>query len=353
MPESSTIAARRDLASGGGECSGVIASRESYRSAFQVMLQARTFEDKVAAQYRAGKVVGGVYLGRGQEAFSTALGIQLHRERGDVFSGLIRDQSGKLAFGESLIDAARTYFGSASGPMRGRDGNIHRGRPREGMPAMISHLGTSISVVNGMLLAKRFRGETGFVGGATCGDGATSTGSLHEGLNQAAVERVPLVLAVANNQFAYSTPTTRQYACADLVDRALGYGITGYSVDGTDLAACLEVFAKAISEARNGGGPQLVVGKLLRLAGHGEHDDARYVPETARAGRWGRDCLIVARERLLADGWASEAEIEAWENEAQSIVESTVAQAQSEPTPDPSQDNWQAISCARLREGSE
>jgi acetoin:2,6-dichlorophenolindophenol oxidoreductase subunit alpha len=353
MPEFSTIAARRDLASGEGERFGVIASREAYRAAFQVMLQARTFEDKVAAQYRSGKVLGGVYLGRGQEAFSTALGIQLHRDQGDIFSGLIRDQSGRLAFGESLNDAARTYFGSVSGPMRGRDGNIHRGRPLEGMPAMISHLGASISLVNGMLLAKQFRGETGFVGGATCGDGATSTGSLHEGLNQAAVERLPLVLAVANNQFAYSTPTSRQYACADLVDRALGYGIAGHSVDGTDLAACLEVFAKAIAEARSGGGPQLVVGKLLRLAGHGEHDDARYVPETARAGRWGRDCLLVARERLLADGWASEEEIAHWETEAQSMVENIVAQAQSDPTPDPALDNWQAISCARLREGSE
>jgi pyruvate dehydrogenase E1 component alpha subunit/2-oxoisovalerate dehydrogenase E1 component alpha subunit len=317
------------------------------------MLLSRIFEEKVAAQYRAGKVVGGVYVGRGQEAFSAALGIQLHRAQGDIFAGLIRDQAGRLAFGEPLIDAARTYFGAASGPMRGRDGNIHRGRPREGMPAMISHLGASISVVNGMLMAKRFRGEMGSVGGATCGDGATSTGSLHEGLNQAAVERLPLVLAVADNQFAYSTPTSRQYACEDLVDRAKGYGISGYSVDGTDLAACLEVFAEAIAQARSGAGPQLVVGRLLRLAGHGEHDDARYVPETARAGRWGRDCLAVARERLIADGWASEAEMAAWEEEGQSTVENIVAQAQSDSSPDPAQDSWHAISSAQLREGSE
>src|SRR5690606_31281540 len=111
-----------------------------------------------------------------------------------------------------VLDTPQTYFGSAKGPMRGRDGNIHRGRPKEGMPAMISHLGSLISVVNGMLMARRFRGQTGCVGGTTIGDGGTSTGAFHEGLNLAAVERLPLVVGVANNQFAYSTPTARQYA---------------------------------------------------------------------------------------------------------------------------------------------
>ena len=112
-------------------------NRERFVSAFRWMLLARTFEDKIAALYRAGKIVGGVYLGRGQEAFSAALGMQLDQKHGDVFAGLIRDQAGRMAFGEPLLDSARTYLGSAEGPMRGRDGNIHRGRPLRGMPAMI------------------------------------------------------------------------------------------------------------------------------------------------------------------------------------------------------------------------
>lgn len=313
-------------------------------AAYRAMLSARIFEEKTSALYRAGKIVGGVYVGRGQEAFSYALGGQLDRRLGDVFAGLIRDQAGRAAFGEPLLDAARTYLGKVTGPMRGRDGNIHRGRPAEGMPAMISHLGSAVSVVNGMLMAKRFRGEKGSVGGVVAGDGTTSTGAFHEGLNQAAVERLPVVVAVADNQYAYSTPTSRQYACEDLVDRAVGYGITGYSIDGTDLMSCLETFRTAIARARAGEGPQLVVGRLLRLAGHGEHDDASYVSDEAKSGRHGGDCLALARERLLAEGYETDEALAAIEAEVFAFVEETFVLAQAEEAPNPIEDDWRALS---------
>lgn len=320
-------------------------------AAYRSMFMARLFEDKVSALYRAGKIVGGVYVGRGQEAFSYALGGQLDRRLGDVFAGLIRDQAGRNAFGEPLLDAVRTYLGKVTGPMRGRDGNVHRGRPREGLPAMISHLGSSVSTVNGMLMAKRFHGESGFVGGVCAGDGTTSTGAFHEGLNQAAVEKLPLVIAVADNQFAYSTPTNRQYACEDLVDRAVGYGIAGYSIDATDLMSCLETFRAAIAKARAGEGPQMVVGKLLRLSGHGEHDDASYVPDEAKAGRYGRDCLALARERILGDGFESLEALEKIEREELDYVEETFVQVQSEEGPNSLTDDWRALATRRLIEG--
>jgi len=319
--------------------------------AYRWMVLGRTFEDKMSALYRAGKIVGGVYVGKGQEAFSAALGMQLDREKGDVFSPLIRDQAGRAAFGEPVIDGARTYFGSIEGPMRGRDGNIHRGRPREGMPAMISHLGSSISVINGMLLGRRFRGEAGMVGGACAGDGATSTGAFHEAVNQAAVEKLPLVIAVADNQFAYSTPSSRQFACEDLADRARGYGIRGYSIDGTDLLESLTTFKEAIARARGGEGPQMVVGKLLRLSGHGEHDDAGYVPASVRDGQWGRDCLEVAREQLLRFGFAEESALDAMAEEVREEIDELVSQAQSEPLPDPARETWSALSSTALLEG--
>ncbi|MBA2431214.1 MAG: thiamine pyrophosphate-dependent dehydrogenase E1 component subunit alpha, partial [Chthoniobacterales bacterium] len=156
------------------------------------MLQTRVLEDKLAALYRGGMIVGGVYLGRGQEAVSTACGLSLRE--GDVFAPLIRDQAGRAAFGEPLLDPARTYLGSKLGPMRGRDGNIHRGRPHKGQLAMISHLGAMIPVVVGALMAKRWRGEKDFVGMATIGEGGMQTGASHEGINIAAVEKVPFVL---------------------------------------------------------------------------------------------------------------------------------------------------------------
>src|SRR4051812_21582723 len=199
-----------------------VAYREKHLAAFRLMVLARLLDDKFAALYRAGKIHGGVFLGRGQEALSAAIGLSL--QKNDVFAPLIRDAAGRLAFGETILDAVRTYMGSALGPMRGRDGNVHRGKPQEGLLPMISHLGAMISVVNGMLLARRFKNIPGTVGATCIGDGATSTGAFHESLNQAAVEKLPLVLVIADNQYAYSTPTDRQFACKNLTDKAIGYG---------------------------------------------------------------------------------------------------------------------------------
>src|SRR5205823_4552710 len=130
-------------------------SREDFLRAYRWMLLARLSEEKYANLYRGGKIFGGVFISRGQEALSVAVGQSLRT--GDIFAPLIRDQGGRLAFGESLLDATRTYLGSRLGPMRGRDGNVHRGRPKEGHMAMISHLGAMISVVAGALLARRMR----------------------------------------------------------------------------------------------------------------------------------------------------------------------------------------------------
>ena len=314
------------------------------------MITARTLESKLASLYKAGKIVGGVYIGRGQEAISASLGSCLTWGH-DVFAALIRDQGGRTAFGEPMLDATRSYLGSVKGLSRGRDGNIHRGDPKAGLPAMISHLGAMISVVSGMLLARRLQGKLeGVVGAASVGDGATSTGAFHEGLNVAAVEKLPLVLLLANNQFAYSTPTERQFACANLVDRAIGYGVEGHEVDGTDLLASLKVISEAVERAREGGGPQLVVANLLRLSGHGEHDDASYVPEALKNSPLGRDCMTVGENQLLEAGMITTDELASWKSEAAEEVQAAVATAQQEPSPDPYQDDWRVFSSPELSE---
>src|SRR5215472_18385001 len=155
--------------------------RDTYLKAYRYMLLARILDDKFASLYRAGKIHGGVFLGRGREALSVSIGMALRK--GDIFAPLIRDGAGRLAFGEPILDAVRTYLGSPLGPMRGRDGNVHRGRPREGLLPMISHLGAMIPVVNGVLYARRANAEREVVGVASIGDGATSTGAFHESLN--------------------------------------------------------------------------------------------------------------------------------------------------------------------------
>jgi acetoin:2,6-dichlorophenolindophenol oxidoreductase subunit alpha len=323
-------------------------ARETTLAAYRFMLLARLLDDKFAALWRAGKMHGGVFLGRGQEALSVAIGVSLKKT--DVFAPLIRDAAGRLAFGETVLDAVRTYLGSPLGPMRGRDGNVHRGKPQEGYLPMISHLGAMISVVNGVLFARRFKKISGTVGAACIGDGATSTGSFHEALNQAAVEKLPLVLIVADNQYAYSTPTSFQFACDDLASKAIGYGIESYSVDGTDLSACLKVVGNAVARARAGNGPQLVVAKLLRLCGHGEHDDSSYVDPKLKNSPLGSDCLKIAEEFLLRQKWTDTATLATWRSKIIREIEEAVAQVQREPAPDPFTENWSAISSEHLSE---
>ena len=324
-------------------------SEDHVRDVFRAMLRARVLETKLSNLYKAGKIVGGVYLGKGQEAISASLGASLTWGK-DIFSPLIRDQAGRTAFGEDPLDATRTYLGSAEGPMRGRDGNIHRGRPAEGLLAMISHLGAAVAQVGGILLARRIKGEMDGCVGATCvGDGATSTGAFHEGLNFIAVERLPMVVIVADNQFAYSTPTERQYACENLIDRAKGYGVQGDSVDGTDMLACASVIGNAVAAARSGNGPQLIVAKLLRLSGHGEHDDGAYVPSEVRNGKYGRDCLEVGKEQLLEKGWLTEEEYTKWMVDFNEEAQEAVAMAQREDAPNPYKEEWTAIASPSLK----
>jgi pyruvate dehydrogenase E1 component alpha subunit/2-oxoisovalerate dehydrogenase E1 component alpha subunit len=339
------------LARSDGVTAEITTAQDEYVKAFRWMLLARLLDDKFASLYRGGKIHGGVFLGRGQEALSVAVGQTLRK--GDVFAPLIRDGAGRLAFGESVLDAVRTYLGSPLGPMRARDGNVHRGKPREGYLPMISHLGAMISAVNGTLLARRYKGIYGTVGATCIGDGATSTGAFHEALNQAAVEKLALVLIVADNQYAYSTPTSRQFACHSLVDRADGYGVDGHSVDGTDLAACLRVVGHAISEARRGRGPQLVIARLLRLCGHGEHDDAHYIDPKLKASLLGRDCLKVAEEYLRENNWATEKVLEQWRREEILKIEEVVSLVQREAGPDPYKENWCALASSHLSEGGQ
>ena len=323
-------------------------TESDYLKAYRVMLLSRVLEEKLASLYRAGMIKGGVFLGRGQEALSTATGI--HLRKGDIFAPLIRDQAGRLAFGDTVLDTLRTYLGSQLGSMRGRDGNIHRGRPREGYYAMISHLGAMVPAVAGGLLARRLRGETGVVGATCLGDGATSTGAFHEGLNAAAVDKLPLVVVVANNQYAYSTPNSRQYACADLLDKAAGYGVAGHKADGTDLLDCLQTLRKAVHSAREGGGPQLVIASLLRLVGHGEHDDFSYLDKNLKTSAVGADCLLVAQKHIVDQGWKTAEELAEWHRETEQEINTTADRVRREPSPDAEEDDWAALSRVEYRE---
>src|SRR5436305_5075444 len=322
------------------------APHERFLEAFRWMLLSRTLEEKLVSLYRGGLITGGVYIGKGQEAVGVACGLLWRK--GYIFAPLIRDQAGRSAFGEPLLDVTRTYLGSRLGPMRGRDGNIHRGHPRKNQLAMISHLGAMISVTVGALMAKRFRGEKNFVGLSCIGEGGMQTGSFHEGMNLAAVEQVPLVVVATNNHYAYSTPNEREFACHDLVDRAIGYGFEGCTVDGTDLTNCLDVIGSAVKRARAGRPPQLVVASILRLSGHGEHDDASYVTEEIKREAFARDCLKVAEQTIADLNLVDAKTLTEWRKEAVAKVDEAIATAQKEAPPEGDKEDWCAISVRDL-----
>src|SRR5215470_2268004 len=319
---------------------------ERFLEAFRWMLLARTLEEKLVSLYRGGQITGGVYIGKGQEAVSVACGLFL--EKGDIFAPLIRDQAGRSAFGEPLVDVTRTYLGSRLAPMSGSDGNIHRGHPRDNELAMISHLGAMVSVTVGTLMAKRFRGEKNFVGLTCIGEGGMQTGAFHEGMNIAAVEQVPLVIVATNNHYAYSTPNDREFACDDLVERAIGYGFEGYGLDGTDLGTCLDVIGGAVKRARAGRPPQLIVASVLRLSGHGEHDDASYVTDEIKRQPFAQDCLKLTENKIVDLGLADSETLVEWRKAAVAQVDEAIAAAQREPAPESEKEDWCALSTRDL-----
>jgi TPP-dependent pyruvate/acetoin dehydrogenase alpha subunit len=316
--------------------------KETAIRAYRAMVEARAFDSKISSLYKAGKIAGGVFLGRGHEAIAASGGVFV-RKGEDIFAPFIREQAGRLAYGEPLIEAARSYLGSSLGYTRGRDGDVHRGQPDIGYVIPISHLGATVAVVLGELFAKKLDGTLdGKIGMAFCGDGTTSTGAFNEACNLAVVEQLPLIMVVSNNQFAYSTPNVHEFGCKSLVDRGKGFGMTTYETDGTDFLQTLGVFKQAVDAARTGKGPQWILATTLRMCGHGEHDDASYIPAELKEAYSSKDPLDVAERQLLECGWITPEENEAWKLEATQNVQLAVAQAQREPEPDPFRGDWDA-----------
>ncbi len=329
-------------------------SRELRLAHLRWALLARIVDDRLLTLYNSAQVPGNVFTSRGQEVLAAAMGVHLRAPGpgaiGDIFAPLIRDQAARLAFGETPLDVIRTHLGKVTGPMRGRDGNAHRGELAKGMLPMISHLGAMPSAVAGVLLARRLRGALAYpdscIGITSIGDGGTATGALHEALNVIAIEKLPFVLVVANNQVSYSTFNDRSFACRDLVDRAIGYGLRGWSCDGTDAVDSLVAVGGAIAAARRGEGPQMVVASLLRLAGHGSHDDARYMPAELKA-RFG-DGVELAQAAALAEGLIDQAGLDALLEELRALVRAAADTARGEANPDPERDDWRVLSTPDL-----
>lgn len=305
-------------------------SRAQLLELYRWMRLTRTLEERLVALYRQTKVVGGLFRSLGQEA--CAVGSAYTLERTDVMSPLIRNLGSMLVKGATPIEVLRQYMAKGDSPTRGRELNIHFGDVTDRhFVGQISHLGDMVPVMAGITLTFKVRREPR-VGLVYVGDGATSTGAFHEGINFAAVQRCPLVVVVENNGYAYSTPTTRQTAAAQFVDKAIGYGIPGERADGNDVLAVYAATKAAVERARAGGGTQLLEFMTYRRKGHAEHDNQSYVP-AGETERWAAENDPIDRyvARLTGEFGIPAAELAAIDDAVRAEVDAATDIAEQSP----------------------
>ncbi len=299
---------------------------------WQLLQKNRMVEERLGLLYRTGKVVGGLYTSLGQEGIS--IGTAYALEPQDWVGPLIRNLGVMLARGVRPREAFTQYLARATSPTGGRDGNTHFGDLSRRVVAPISHLGAVIPVMTGIALAAKRRGER-IVAMTWIGDGGTSTGDFHEGLNMAAVLNVPLVLIVENNGYAYSTPTAAQTRVTDLVTKADGYGVPAEVVDGNDVLAVYDATKRAADRARLGGGPVMLEMKTFRMKGHAEHDDAKYVPPELFAEWREKDPLLRYDRVLEAEGILTREERDRRVAGIKAEIDADADFAVASPAPDP------------------
>ncbi len=307
-------------------------SRDQRLELYYWMRLTRSLEERLVNLYRQTKVVGGLFRSLGQEA--DAVGSAYALRQGDILSPLIRNLGSMLVKGATPVEILKQYMAKGDSPTRGRELNIHFGDTERGFIGQISPLGDMVPVMAGVTLSFRMRGEDR-VGLVYVGDGATSTGAFHEGINFAAVQRCPLVVVIENNGYAYSTPTARQSLVRQFADKAIGYGIPGETADGNDVVATYEATKRAVDRARRGEGTSIVELMTFRRKGHAEHDNQSYVPP-GQIERWAAENDPIDRyvARLQSEGVSAE-ELAAVDERIRREIDAATDLAERSGVPEP------------------
>jgi TPP-dependent pyruvate/acetoin dehydrogenase alpha subunit len=302
---------------------------------YRAMRMARTFEQKLSALYRQGKIVGAVYLGMGQEAIATGVVSLLQKD--DYFSTVARGLAGWFMRGVEPRHVLARWLGKDVPPGHGRELGLFLADLKQyGLaPYHNGSMASWIPSGAGFALAFKYRREPR-VYAALTGDGATSPGDFYEGLNFASIHKLPLVVIVENNCFAYSTPNSLQMPVANVADRAPAFNVPADIGFGNDIFEVRRLAQKAIDHARRGNGPYLLEFKTFRQRGHGEHDDMAYVPPDLREFWERRDPIRLFQEYLEGEGGLAAADIAAVDGECRTVIDEAVAYAEGLPAPDPS-----------------
>ena len=305
---------------------------------------AREIEERLVILFRQSKVIGGLYRSLGQEGESVGAAYALRKS--DAVLPLIRNMGALMTMGIRPKEIFLQYMAKGESNSRGRDLNIHivhmpgwtrGGGGGDDQPVVvgpISMLGDSIPVAAGIAMGARMRGRD-VVAMAWIGDGATSTGAFHEGLNFAAVQKAPLVVIAEDNKFAYSTPIAKQMAITRIDERAAAYGIPHVLVDGNDILAVYDAAKKMVDRARGGDGASLLGVDTMRMQGHAQHDDARYVPKRLLEEWQKKDPIARFTRVLLERSAATEKQIAELDTHAKRYAAAEADLAEQSPMPDP------------------
>jgi TPP-dependent pyruvate/acetoin dehydrogenase alpha subunit len=311
-------------------------TRAQLHEIFRAMAVTREAEERLELLFKQGHVGGGVFRSLGQEAGAVGAAYSLSRRddgTGDLLAQTLRATGAVFIMGGTPTDYFRQHLARATGPTSGRDTNVHWGDFSRGLLGPVSPLGTMVEVMAGATLSFKLRGQDR-VGVVFAGDGASSTGAWHEGLNFAAAQGCPMVLLVEANRWAFSSPTSTNTRVDSFTEKAEGYGLHATSVDGTDVLAVYQVVRDAVEIARNGGGTGMVELRYNRRAGHAQHDAQEYVDVAEEAEWLARDPIGLYRTRLIEEGWATPEELDRIQAEVVEVVRGAAEQALSEPHPD-------------------
>jgi TPP-dependent pyruvate/acetoin dehydrogenase alpha subunit len=317
-------------------------SRQQYLDLYYYMRLNREVEDAMTRLFRQNKIVGGLYASLGQEAISVGSAYAL--EKRDWMAPMIRNIGALLVKGVPPRDIFTQHMAKYTSPTKGKDGTSHFGDLENlHIVSPISMLGDLIPVMTGVAMAGRYLGRK-IVAMTWIGDGGSSTGVFHEGLNLAASQKAALVLILENNLWAYSTPVRRQVPIENLADRAKAYGISSYIVDGNDVVAVYNTAREAVDRARAGEGPILIEAKTFRRRGHAQHDPAEYVPQEQRAYWEKRDPIALYEEFLTKEKLLDARGKKEIETKMNTLLEKEREFAENSPMP-PAETAAQGVYC--------
>jgi pyruvate dehydrogenase E1 component alpha subunit len=309
--------------------------KEKLAEIYRRMLKIRRFEETLSKLWAEGFIPGLIHLYIGEEAVAVGACANLQKE--DYITSTHRGHGHCIAKGGDIKRMMAELFGKKTGYCKGKGGSMHICVPEIGVVGCSGIAGGGIPIATGVGLSIQIR-KTDQVCVCFFGDGSSNTGAFHEGINLAALWKLPVIFLCENNLYAISVPVSKSVPTKNVADRAAAYGISGIVVDGMDVIAVYEAVHGAVERARRGGGPTLIECKTYRFRGHFEGDPKRgaiYRSEEEIQAWEKRDPIKNLREKLLREKILTEKEINAIEKLVEEKVEEAVNFAKESPLPSP------------------